>query len=416
MKQHHHFPMANESPDFTILGNESEIDAEGWSLIPYGDWKHADGVQRFNPDSAAKIVGRFKSTWHTIKRAITGLPVFNGHPDLIGQYQQQLANATDPAMRAELQRRIDQLSSDYTDHSEYGQIADMEVRDQGLALRLVLSNAGAALVKAGKKFISPNWDARVVDWINDRMPVWSPQTMNSVGLTSHPNIPVRSLVNSAAAAAAQAKTNQENQVNKEALIKLLGLANEATEEQITAAIAALQKRPEASVLANETTAKTAAEQQVTTLTNEKQELVTKLTDAQKALANERTERIGQIVGDAIRTGRILEAEKDTWKRRLAADFTAESATLANAVVKVKVASEIPAMLKTLQDQMERDLGNAGGKEPDGDENKGAKIKAMCNAEMEKLANIKNAHARYNAAFANVKRAHPELFQSIAPKE
>jgi len=209
-------------------------------------------------------------------------------------------------------------------------------------------------------------------------------------------------------------------VNKEALIKLLGLANEATEEQITAAITALQTRPEPQALANETAAKTAAEGKVTALEGEKTTLGTKLTEAQTALANERKARVDGLVADAIRTGRIVEAEKDTWARRLGENFEAESKVLANAVPKVKTASEIPAMLKSLQDQMEKALankgeGNDGGPDPD-DESKGDKIKKLCNAEMAKLTKITNAHTRYNTAFANVKRAHPELFGAIAPKD
>ena len=419
----HRFPLANEDGqtrqrregEFIVLGNEAEIGEDNWAVIPYGDWKHADGLQRFDESAALKIMGKFKSIAQRIKRAIVGLPIFKGHPDLAGQYAEDLPRISDPVQRADLQRRIDQLANDYPDHTEYGQIADMEVRPAGLALKLVLSNAGAELVKAGKRFISPNWDAKVIGWVNRQMPIWSPGMMNSVGLTSTPNIPVRSLVNSAAAAAASTQTKDMIPTK---LLQELGLPENATEEQATAAITALKARPESATLANETAAKTAAEGKVTALEGEKSTLTTKVTEAQTALANERKERIGGLVADAIRTGRILEAEKETWTRRLGENFAAESTALANAVPKVKTASEIPAMLATLQAQMEKDLANAGGNAGgDGmsDEDKGAKIKKFCNAEMAKLGHITNTHSRFNAAFANVKRAHPELFGAVEPK-
>jgi hypothetical protein len=226
-------------------------------------------------------------------------------------------------------------------------------------------------------------------------------------------------VNSATSAAHSAgKTTKENQVNKEALIKLLGLANEATEEQITAAIAALQKRPEPTVLANEADARKAAEGKVTALEGEKTTLSTKVTEAQTALANERQARIDDAVASAIRAGAITEAEKKTWEGRLKANWEAESKALANAKPVVKTKSEIPDLLAKYQTILETELANAGGGKggADGmsDEDKGAKIKKLVNAECGKLSHMKNDHARFNAAWGNVKRAHPELFSTIDP--
>ena len=400
------YSLANESDlpayewEAVGLGNAVEIGSDGWALVPFGAWPHPDGLQQFGRDEAGSIVGYFKNTWNRIKRAVTGLPIFRGHPDLPGA-----------------------LGNEYTDKREYGQIADMEVRPDGLALKLVLSEAGAALVEHGAKYISPHWLANAIGKTGAGQTIFAPVFLKSVGLTARPNIPCPSLCNSAAAAAQQ--TKQEKTTMPKWLIELLGLANEATEEQAKAAVTALKTRPEATALANEQTARTAAEGKataleatVTALTNEKKAVETKLTETQTALANERKERVDGLLVAAVRAGRILDAERETWRGRLLANFPAESVALANAVPKVKTASEIPTMLAELQHQMEATLGNAGGggKEPDGDEAKGSKIKAAVEKEMAKLGNIKNAHARYNTAFANVKRANPKWFAQAAASE
>ena len=381
--------------DVVGLGNAVEIGADGWALVPYGDWPHAEGLQHFGREEAQTIVGYFKNTWNRIKRAVVGLPIFKGHPDL-------------PAP----------IGNEYPDKGEYGQVADMDARPDGLAIKLILSEAGATLVERGLKYISPHWLANAVGKTTAGKTIYAPVFLKSIGLTRSPNIPCPSLVNSATSAAHGAgKTTQENQVNKEALIKLLGLANEATEEQITAAIVALQKRPEPSALANETAAKTAAEGKVTALEGEKSTLATKVTEAQTALANERKARIDEVVADAIRKGVVTEAEKATWTQRLKSNFEAESKVLANAKPVIKTKSELPDLLAKYQAILEKELANAGGGGGTDmtDEDKGAKIKKFCNEEMAKLGHITNVHSRYNAAFTNVKRAHPELFGAVEPK-
>ena len=425
--------MANEAepPCFTLLGNEVAMDENGWAVIPYGDWPHQFGLQRFDQPAAQAIFDKFKSLAGKLKRAITGLPIFNGHPDIADQYEQDvLPKLTRESDRMEMQQQIRQLREDFPDHAEYGQLANMELRKAGLAVQLVLSQAGAALVSAGKKFISPNWGAVVVGKQGDK-PIWSPARLTSIGLTSRPNIPVQSLVNSAAAAAANRHPTKTTMI-PEWILKLLGLANEATEDQAKAAMAALIARPEPTALANEQSAHnevkaklTASEGRVTALTNEVTTAKAKLTETETALANERGERIKSMVADAVRTGRVIEADRATWERRLKQDFAAESTALVNTKVVVKTESEIPARLAEIEAQMKKDLqaslanadkgGNGSGHSGEGDATHGdtaaEKIEDLVNKEMAKpsLCNIKSKGARYNQAFANVKKSHPHLF-------
>lgn len=356
------------------LGNEIAMDSDGMAIIPYGNWPHSEGMQQFGRAEADEMVGYFKNTWNKLKRAITGLPVFKGHPDV-------------PA-----------FANQYPDKTEYGQIADMEARETGLAVKLVLGRAGAALVERGLKFISPHWRANLVGNLANGKPIYAPVFMESIGLTDKPNIPGKSLLNSASAGSHSNKSKTENPTMPDWLKKLLGLANEATEADATSAIAALQKRPEPTALANEQSARTAAEGKVTALEGDKSKLGADLKSAQTALANERKARIDDMVATAIRGGKITEAEKETWGKRLLANFEDESKALVNSKQAVKTAATATR--------------TAAGDDGDADDS-GPKIKGLVNAEMAKLGHLPMAN-RYNQAFSNVKKANPDLFKVVDP--
>ncbi len=291
-----------------LFGLTNEIDAptgDGWARIGYGEWPHEEGLQRFGRAQAEEMVGYFKNTWNRIKRAVVGMPIFRGHPDLKA------------------------IANQYPDKAVYGAIADMEARDDGLYIRPIISEAGAALVnEKGLKYFSPHWLARKLPPENGK-PVFAPVFMVSIGLTDRPNIGGTSLVNSAPVGAAEKKTTTEDTTMLKWLIELLGLANEATEDQVRAKVTDLLKRPEPTALANEQTARTTAETQLADVKG-------KLTTAETALANERTAhaatakaRNEALVTSAIREGRVLEAAKPTWLSRLDRDFATESVALAN---------------------------------------------------------------------------------------
>lgn len=311
--------LANEAPAdrvaITGLTNElTAAGAEGWACIPYGEWPHEQGLQRFGRTEAEEMVGYFKNTWNRIKRAIVGMPIYRGHPDLATQADR------------------------YPDKATYGQISDLEARDDGLYLRPVLSTAGAALVnEQGLKFFSPHWLAKRLPEEGGRA-VFAPALLVSIGLTDRPNIAGTSLVNSAPGGAAENQP-ERNTTMPQWLIELLGLANEAPAEQenkARARLTELLKRPEAQALANEQSARATAETQLT-------ELKTKLATAETALANERTARAEALVAAAVADGRITEAQKPVWLGRLTRDFSAESAALANERPAVKTTPRTAAL-------------------------------------------------------------------------
>lgn len=403
----------NDGAASACLLNEVQLDERGWALIPYGDWPHEMGMQKFHKPEAIRMANSFNDTAGRMRRAICGLPIFKGHPD----------------------HPVAAIANQYPDKEDKGQIAAVEARDNGLALKLVLSNAGAELVRKGWKFISPMWIGQLISKVSDSYGVYAPVILQSVGLVAKPNIPSPALAN--AATAANPKTTMDPE-----MLKLLGLAVDATPAQISAAIKTLHTN--AGTLANEqtahTTAKTAlatAEGKIVTLENAATQAKTALTEAQTALANERTARINDALDLAVRTGRCTIAERPTWEGRLKTNFIEEVKVLANAAPKVKTESEIPEMLKTLQKQMEKQIKDdatalANGKktktddEDDDDDAKdetgfgnddyqamdhGKRGKLMQNCianEMKKLDSTPSTK-KHDAAFANAKKANPILF-------
>ena len=307
----------------TGLANELAVEeSDGWALIPYGEWPHEEGLQRFGRTEAEEMVGYFNNPWNRIKRALVGMPIYRGHPDL-------------PA-----------LANQYPDKTVYGYILAMEARAAGLALRLVLSEAGAALVnEKGLTKFSPHWLAKMLGMETGRK-IYAPVFMKSIGLTDRPNIAVTSLVNAVPAGPADTNPQSKPAMNKLilALLAALGrpLANEATETQITEALTSavpvatsLLARPEPTALANEQTARTGAEAKVT-------ELTTALANEKTALANEKAAHLAAVeahattlVNHAITAGRITEAQKPVWLARLKRDFATESVALANEQKAVK---------------------------------------------------------------------------------
>jgi hypothetical protein len=354
---------APELEDLVDQANSLDLSAapDGWALLArYGDWPHEKGLQRFGREQADEIVSRFHSAWGRIKRAIVGLPVFKGHPD------------------------IADFANIHRDRTEYGQIADLEARDDGLWGRLVLGSAGADLVVAGHKHVSPHWKARRSGEASGRQ-VYAPALLVSVGLTPTPNIPGPSLTNSA-------HTETKAPTMPSWLLSLLGLANEATEDQTREAVTALTQRPATEALANEQTARTTAEQRVAALEAELSTLKAEIVAGTTALANERTARRAEAVSSAIAAGRIVEADRALWTARLERDFAAESVALANAQSPLKTASAA------------RTAGLGVRKE-------GADRIGQIQAKVtERMASSKED---YDTAFANVRRDCPALFE--APK-
>ncbi len=109
-------------------------------------------------------------------------------------------------------------------------------------------------------------------------------------------------------------------MNREELIKILGLGEDATDEQIMTAIKAGAQAVEE--LATERTKAEAAEA-------EKGQAEKDRDEAKAELANERAAHRGLLLDQAIAEGRISVAGRAAWDKRLTDDFAAGKVALAN---------------------------------------------------------------------------------------
>ena len=162
-------------------------------------------------------------------------------------------------------------------------------------------------------------------------------------------------------------------MNKEELIKILGLDENATDEQIMTAIKAGAQAVEE--LATERTKAEAAEAEKAQAETEK--------DAAKAeLANERAARCDLLLDQAIAEGRISVAGRPAWAKRLKDDFDAGSVALANEKPP-KTASAVTQTPAAAQAKVD--------------------LVALANERMQKHPGM-----TYPAAFAAVMKEHPEV--------
>jgi len=108
--------LSNNALAGTIIFSNADmsVDEKGWTLIPYGKWQHSLGWQHFTKEDAVAMCNTFtraaEGVVNKIRRFVIGLPVFKGHPD-------------EP-----------ELASQFPDDTIYGQTAEMEARENGLAI------------------------------------------------------------------------------------------------------------------------------------------------------------------------------------------------------------------------------------------------------------------------------------------
>ena len=161
-------------------------------------------------------------------------------------------------------------------------------------------------------------------------------------------------------------------MNKEELIKILGLGEDATDEQIMTAIKAGAQAVEE--LATERTKAEAAEA-------EKGQAETERDEAKTELANERAAHRALLLDQAIAEGRISVAGRPAWEKRLKDDFAAGKVALANEKP-LKTASAISVR-----------PASAGKVD----------LVALANERMQKHPGM-----TYTTAFAAVMKEHPEV--------
>lgn len=204
------------APDISAIANDE------WFLIcpigefPSPDKSYVQDCSRAQLDEVVKtwnsISGTaarwFKNKWHKLKSTVNGAPGWDGHPE------------TDKS-RWPIERLL-------------CEVTDLRVSEAGLEGKITWNAKGMERRTRGPLFPSP------IFWHlppNEERRVF-PALLESIGLVPTPNI------NSVPAwtqnASPEANTESNNNMDRNQLITQLGLGAEATDEQITAAIAALQ--------------------------------------------------------------------------------------------------------------------------------------------------------------------------------
>lgn len=384
---------ANESieRDGTTIGaNESGI-RDGWvQLSPYGDFANAQGMQRVTFEDAQRIVEDFNRL-SKIPQRIMGLPWYIGHPD------------------------HEAFKERYKDTRAYGRIKALEARSDGLFANVRFNDEGKKLVE------SEAFHGHSVNWrMRQDGSVWRPFSLKSVGFTNEPAIPVLPVL----AANEHEPANNEHMQLMDWIKKLLGLAPEATDDEVKTGMEAVNERAKKydevapkmaaneTALAEEQAARKAAEEKMTAdaaaFANEKKALEgralmaeTKASDAtlkavaaETSFANERKARIEGLVRLGVQVGKITPAEKAKWETEFANEFETTATKLEKAPVKMRTTSSINVSPEgRAQAQTRRE-----------------KIAEFVNEEMKKAHyhNLPN-ESKYSRAFAAIQTTHPELF-------
>jgi hypothetical protein len=361
-----HFANADVHAEGIAFVNEVAVGADGWAqLAPFGDYpgqamlRQPDGaiktfpaIQRLDRAAADLMVARFKSPWHRLKRYFTGCHIYAGHPDV-------------PA-----------FANDYPDKSPKGMIVDLEARADGLFCKPVFTTEGSELVESRRlRAFSAYWSAREIGGQPGPggrfLKLYRPDFLKSAGLTNHPNLPVH-LLN-------EAQPRTTSPVKKQILLDFLAaqgitLANEAPDDQITAALRQLGERVSA---ADSTLAARGLE----------------LESLRSELANERQAHIATVLDGAVAAGRITAVQRPDWAARLGADFANAAAALG------RLAPALKTKALTL------DFGGRKAEIANVGERRDA-LETLIRAEMA------GNGGDYDRAFASVQKANPALFAAM----
>lgn len=277
-------PLGTHASHNTTPSNDIPQNTHWYKLTSYGNYVHKQGLQCISAQAAATMVSRFNSIRGRLARRFGGLPVYIGHPD-------------DPLFSTR---------PGHDDTRAYGWIHNLEARQDALYAQIKWSNDGLHLLEeAFYKFLSPRW--RMKDLGNGQ---YEPVELISVGLTNAPNIPQDAIANEEALNCEACSLDEHNKndqsfytgsvVFDKPFLNALGLAADATAEDVRTAINDLKQQMESMRLAD------------------------------SSFANEREARIDLLLDIATREARIPDTEHERWKKRFQQDFDDTLAALANA--------------------------------------------------------------------------------------
>lgn len=190
--------MKNELPEKVNTGDT----LQGVQLCPFGEWPNGGTVQKCDVVAFHNLVDNWRHA---------------GAREVICDFEHRFE---DPSLTS--------------DTSAAAWISNLVVDGKrGLVGDLKLTDAGAAAVSSRRlRFLSPVWELD---------PDGRPARLRSVALTNKPNIPVACVLNRAPQPVNHyVEETKENQMD--ILKELLGLAADASDEDVVAAVTALQEQ------------------------------------------------------------------------------------------------------------------------------------------------------------------------------
>lgn len=297
-----HYLAARETGIANALDASDSIDfsasADGWfKVCPYGTFrgKNPGRPQSISATNAGAMVSEFNSMLGRLGRAFRGVPIYHGHPDV------------DPSI--------------WPDDRRLGKITQLEARPDGL-WGLAEWNSTGQENKAEGWWIypSPYWDAPA------GTAAFTPDRLISIGLTNNPRILESEPIFNSSLITPETPTTMDPKIIREKL----GLAPEATDEEILAKIDSIL-------------AAAIQEEKTENPTEKAAEMATAESLANAALAQEicrlREAYHNQLLDRATRETRITPAERPTWAARLAsAAHEVEANSLASLPPKLNSAS------------------------------------------------------------------------------
>ena len=191
--------MKNELPEKVNTGDT----LAAVQLCPFGEWPNGATVQKCDVVAFHNLV----DAW---RRA--------GAREVICDFEHRFE---DPSLTSDTSAAawISNLAVD----GERGLVGDMKFTDEG----------AAAVSSRRLRFLSPVWELDADG---------RPARLRSVALTNKPNIPVACVLNRAPQPVVETVEEPSERKNMDRLKELLGLAADASDEDVVAAVAALQEQ------------------------------------------------------------------------------------------------------------------------------------------------------------------------------
>lgn len=361
-------------------------------FVPYGEYPHPKGLQKFDKSAATLIANDFNSVVNRVARIFTpGVPIYVGHPDVPGRAD------TNPAAPAQ------------------GWVESITAENDGMTIAVKWNADGLnAISNAHFRFYSPVFNCQRV---NGGL---QPVRLQSVGLTNNPRIPVPAIANDTnntmpqwlidmlvSAKLVKAEDANNEIVLKEALENLVCTLNKLSyaddmAEEVDRLRADAEKLPVANDRIN------ALNAELVNAKAETDKLKADLTAANYRAAAARKTFISHNTEELIKAGRVTIADRDALIAELVAiendsDVIARFESLTAAKPKIKTASITEdlgkgksTVVQIANDEMARSVQR----------------KKVIDEELQ-LVTAENSKASktalYDLAFSRAKRKHPALF-------